>query len=298
MLIGLSCWPTIAADNPPGAAGDAQGLELDTDRYGGDIPPAPIVLLSADPLLCKQACADNPDCKAWTYIKPGTIAGPNPNCWLKSIVPTPTHKENCISGVIPGANFKTFGNGTLYTYKDIPFQIIGADEPTPSALLQVYLQQNPMQSSFNLSGYSASAVHILEYAGWSEHTPDNFLVGHIIVFYKDGTSTPLDLISGVNIAEWAYDKKEIQSCLRHSKIPPAYSWPTSLGSSEKFIGHLFYTKVDTDPTKPLDRLEVRIVPNAAPSQPGCSPEGWYSIVIDAITLEGYPTAGLAGEVEG
>lgn len=65
-----------------------------------------------------------------------------------------------------------------------------------------------------------------------------------------------DLAIGVNIAEWAYDRQEIQSQLRHSKVSPAYSWPSTASSAYGYEGHYFYAKVETDPSKALDRLEL------------------------------------------
>ena len=151
MLIGLGCWAAIAADNPSGAGGDTQGLEVDTDRYGGDLPSMPIALSSADPLLCKQACADNPDCKAWTYIKPGTLAGPNPNCWLKSIVPTPTHKENCISGVKEGAVASPPGAGGTHEAPLSPGWDI-FDPLSSGRVLWTILDDGNLQVTFELNG--------------------------------------------------------------------------------------------------------------------------------------------------
>jgi len=35
------------------------------------------------PNLCEKACNDEPNCKAYPYVKPNTTQGPNPRCWLK-----------------------------------------------------------------------------------------------------------------------------------------------------------------------------------------------------------------------
>jgi hypothetical protein len=72
-----------------------QGLEYDTDRQGADYKNFDV---SADPNICRRACAIDPQCKAFTYVKPG-IQGPNARCWLKNGVPASKQSTCCISGV-------------------------------------------------------------------------------------------------------------------------------------------------------------------------------------------------------
>lgn len=158
------------------------------------------------------------------------------------------------------------GSGTSHTYNGIQFQVEGA-----TAMV------NPQQttSSIDLQGMSGKAVHILEFAGWSTGLSDGVRVGQINVWYQDGGVESADLIMGSNIAEWAYDRQEIQSDLMHSKVAPAYSWSTSASSSYEYEGHYFYVKVDTDPERPLDRLELVRE----------SLEGNVQIEIRAVTVE-------------
>jgi hypothetical protein len=77
-------------------------MEFDIDRPGQDFQN--FDLQSADPALCQGACSQNPQCKAWTYVKPNTTQGPNPRCWLKSGVPPTTPSSCCVSGVKIGAS--------------------------------------------------------------------------------------------------------------------------------------------------------------------------------------------------
>lgn len=161
---------------------------------------------------------------------------------------------------------ETIGTGINHTYNGIDFQVEG-----------VALKANAEETtaSIDLEGKNARAVHVLEFAGWSTGLPDNVKVGHINVWYEDESHETVDLIMGVNIAEWAYDRAEIQSDLRHSKVAAAYSWPSTAGSAYEYQGHYFYAKVDTDPSKPLERLELVLEPI----------EQKIQIEIRAITLE-------------
>ncbi len=69
--------------------------EVDTDRKGQDYKV--LELPQAIPKICNDACAADPNCKAWTYLKPN-IYGPNAYCYLKSGVPPPTPNTCCVSG--------------------------------------------------------------------------------------------------------------------------------------------------------------------------------------------------------
>lgn len=75
----------------------ARGQEVGVDRAGKDLKPG-FDLTSDDPQLCKAACDTDPNCKAYTYVKPNTVQGPNPRCWLKSDVPAAVKNNCCVSG--------------------------------------------------------------------------------------------------------------------------------------------------------------------------------------------------------
>jgi hypothetical protein len=51
-----------------------------------------------DPELCQNECRDNPQCEAWTYVKPDHTQGLKPRCWLKHAIPQPQHDPCCVSG--------------------------------------------------------------------------------------------------------------------------------------------------------------------------------------------------------
>jgi uncharacterized protein (TIGR02145 family) len=59
---------------------------------------------------CNDACLNDPNCKAYTYVKPG-VQGQNAVCWLKSTVSDPVVDPNCISGVKGNVKAKVSING-------------------------------------------------------------------------------------------------------------------------------------------------------------------------------------------
>lgn len=80
-------------DAPPS---NMSNMEWNIDLKGSDL--SNFTLQTADPKLCQDACANEPRCKAWTYVKPGTIQGSMARCWLKSAIPPPTQSPCCVSG--------------------------------------------------------------------------------------------------------------------------------------------------------------------------------------------------------
>ena len=100
-----------------------QDVESNTDRAGGDYKSfdiventgfiAPGVPNFTPPYYtCESACAEDPNCQTWTYVKAG-VQGPNGRCWLKGTIPATTANNNCTSGVIKRAfepNTNRFGS--------------------------------------------------------------------------------------------------------------------------------------------------------------------------------------------
>jgi hypothetical protein len=80
---------------PPGPVGP---FEVNINRPGDDYADFGGTANSA--LLCFGACALQPQCKAWTFVKPG-FQGPLARCWLKNAVPPPVPDFCCSSGVKP-----------------------------------------------------------------------------------------------------------------------------------------------------------------------------------------------------
>jgi hypothetical protein len=84
-LLGMSGWSS------------AQPMEWGMDRPGQDY--FNFVPRSADPGECQRKCVNDRRCKAWTYVQPNTIQGPQPRCWLKYGVPRQRQDPCCVSGV-------------------------------------------------------------------------------------------------------------------------------------------------------------------------------------------------------
>ncbi len=82
----------------PDEARAQQTVQNNVDRPGSDYHT--FEMRANNPQQCLQACFADSQCKAWTFVKPNTIQGPKPRCWLKNAVPSPVSNACCASGVI------------------------------------------------------------------------------------------------------------------------------------------------------------------------------------------------------
>jgi len=71
-------------------------IEQETDRPGKDYKSFDVP--SSDVRKCKEPCARDKNCKAYTFVKAG-VPGRLARCYLKSSVPDARRNSCCISGV-------------------------------------------------------------------------------------------------------------------------------------------------------------------------------------------------------
>jgi tetratricopeptide (TPR) repeat protein len=87
----------LLGHNP--AAAQQSIFERHIDRPGFDYRS--FNMQKSDPKGCERACLLEPQCKAWTYVRPG-IQGNQARCWLKASVPRGGPSRCCDSGIIVG----------------------------------------------------------------------------------------------------------------------------------------------------------------------------------------------------
>ncbi len=111
-------------------------FEDGTNRPGQDFRN--FDLPRAEPTLCSEACAAEPLCKAFTFVKAG-IQGQNARCWLKSSAPQPVNDACCISGVRGASKPKpTKPDGTIIRLR-ITLQT-GSDDLRPHSTVSAFLE--------------------------------------------------------------------------------------------------------------------------------------------------------------
>jgi hypothetical protein len=90
-----SGWQGTPTTPPPPPVAGGQ-WEPRTDRPGHDLRS--FDLREPRPELCREACWRDPQCRAFTYVRPG-VQGPTARCWLKNPVPPARINDCCLSGV-------------------------------------------------------------------------------------------------------------------------------------------------------------------------------------------------------
>lgn len=78
-----------------------ESFETDTDRVGGDLRNFEG---AQTPTECRNACASESECVAWTFAKAGVV-GDLPRCFLKSEVTPPSANSCCTSGLNEYSSF-------------------------------------------------------------------------------------------------------------------------------------------------------------------------------------------------
>jgi hypothetical protein len=82
--------PPVAVDCGPANP----QFEYNTNRYGGDYMRYAVTPTTC-PQQCAQACANDPRCQAWSFVRAGC---PDAGCYLKDSRPRPTANPCCDSG--------------------------------------------------------------------------------------------------------------------------------------------------------------------------------------------------------
>lgn len=90
------------------------------DRPGWDYKH--FTVTPADTVVCMQACAKDPVCKAFTFVFPG-VQGPDAVCWLKADVPAPSFATNMKSAVKRGLEVNTDRMGSDYRSFEPAFNV-------------------------------------------------------------------------------------------------------------------------------------------------------------------------------
>jgi hypothetical protein len=90
---------TVVPPPPPPTVHRAMTMtmEPDTNYFGMDYNDGRLPRENCGPECCRDACAKDPKCKAYTWVKPG-VQGPTARCWLKHSVPAKSTDYNTISG--------------------------------------------------------------------------------------------------------------------------------------------------------------------------------------------------------
>ncbi len=89
----------------------------------------------------------------------------------------------------------------------------------------------------------------------SVHVEQGHTVARIAFHTADGRVIERDIKAGIDSAEWAYERAEVQAAIRHSRPAVFDTYPADAQNS--FSALRFQTKLDLGETVLLDRVEVK-----------------------------------------
>jgi hypothetical protein len=98
LRIAFLCLTTLLLAPAVAAAQGGVSLENNINRGGSDYRNYET---GADPGQCRTDCANDPTCRAFTWVRPG-IQGSKAQCWLKSAAPGASPDPCCVSGIKAG----------------------------------------------------------------------------------------------------------------------------------------------------------------------------------------------------
>jgi hypothetical protein len=101
VLLGLAVYflrpgggPQVSSGTRSNVSARMGEMEYGTNRLGGDYRS----FEAADPQACRDNCAGEAQCLAFTFVKPGVQKAAGV-CWLKDRVSPPNPDANCVSGI-------------------------------------------------------------------------------------------------------------------------------------------------------------------------------------------------------
>jgi SAM-dependent methyltransferase len=92
------------------------------------------------------------------------------------------------------------------------------------------------QLTFTIPPTETDRIALLTALAWGENAPDKAIVAQVRVYGSAGETAEFQLRAGEHTAEWAHDRPDIQSRIKHSRAPVATSYEVKDGNA-KFDGH-------------------------------------------------------------
>jgi len=137
-------------------------------------------------------------------------------------------------------------------------------------------------------------VYLATQNAWSFDLPNDIKVATLVCEYAEGRPpTTLDLIMGVNTAEWSWENPTMAAAFGaqppHSMPTIITSAPTTIGSDQEYNAHSYAASVSLDPTRTLSNLRLELVDAnqlLGYRSPRTPVPTWLSQACMAVTLEG------------
>jgi Bacterial membrane protein YfhO len=117
--------------------------------------------------------------------------------------------------------------------------------------------------SFSVRPIAIDHIAMLTNLSWSNDVPDHTAVAQIELVAEDGKTFSFDLRAGDDTSEWAYDRPDIRSQIKHKRAPVGTSYPVDDGR-QKYEAHTYVSSF-TLPARAVitsGSITVAAIPNA------------------------------------
>jgi len=210
--------------------------ETDTDRSGMDyksfwIDKDTEAFVAVK--QCEDACNKDPQCKAFTYVKPG-VQGVHGRCYLKKGIPSPVKNTNCISGVVrpdtaTGRCKNYAATAVQQNQSNIDWKC-GYSGPRWSSNYQAHYNWCMKVSKLAADFESAERKKLLSKC-WQPSTSGDLAASDWCYDINGGEITFYPIIKNVGAADWKSEKKgyykigaEVGTIIKEKKYS-LESWP-------------------------------------------------------------------------
>lgn len=121
------------------------------------------------------------------------------------------------------------------------------------------------QLSFSVPPVEADRIALLTNLAWSEAVPDHAIVAHIRLHAQGGQTFNFELRAGDHTSEWAYDRPDTRSRIKHSRAPVATSYEV-VDAQAKYEAHTYVSSFAMLRKAVIDGGEITVARVAAAPQ--------------------------------
>jgi hypothetical protein len=115
--------------------------------------------------------------------------------------------------------------------------------------------------AFSVPPVETDRVALVTNLSWSESVPNGAAVARVRLRATDGREFDLDLRAGADTAEWAYDRPDIRSRIKHARPRVATSYAVE-DAQGRYEGHTYVTSLALPERATLAGGEITIYPSA------------------------------------
>ncbi|HEU5318548.1 MAG TPA: YfhO family protein [Chloroflexota bacterium] len=118
--------------------------------------------------------------------------------------------------------------------------------------------------SYVLDDAPATVLRMIATMRWATAVPQDEEVARIVTTDSAGQRRTHVVRAGVHVADWAWERPDIQAKIAHAKPPAAFRWEQRDGRSQPYWGHLYFAEFPFDRLVRIRRVDVLIThPTAA-----------------------------------